>query len=734
MNWAWLLVAIVYGAAVGLARRAGADLPRRVALLFLLLVFAFLWRPLTQPVIIVPADVLKLLPPWSEMRPPGRPPVTKYDVSNLNLHDVPMQIVPWMHQVRESWRAGEVPLWNAAAGCGYPLLANGQSTPFSPFHLVTLVLPLGYAVTAEAALKLLLALVLTYLFCRRRYSPLASTIAAIAYGFSTWMVTWLQFPIATAAAFLPGVLLAVEGLVRGPRPLALGSRPSAPQTAFPVAVAIFSLTVLSSHPETIFNIGLIAAAHGLWIANLRGLLRVAGASLLAACITAPVLVPFAEAVIRSQRFAEVRVNSEAMPPFSDRASAALLLQPRFFGHLPIERPWGPTTLESICGFAGVLALSSIVAATVFIVRRRRWRDRETFYVLGAIVCFGIVLGWPGITEAFHVISGLAPAMRMRLGICWFASILIAAVVDWTRREGAAPLLIGATVVAGTMLWLLRSTPFPSDSHRATALLSLLPSVAVLAAIALTAFRRREALVVAGALTLVELWVTMAYWNPVLPARELHPRTPLIAKLESLRGLNRIAGLGGQMYPNVGAFWGLEDVRVHDPMAYGRYVELLATNAGWNPEDYYAKWNDASPPLLDRLNVKFIVSDRALTGHPLVYEGRDGWIYENRGARPRFYSDAAEVRIVGASVGAYRLRIRAKQHALIASSVTNFPGWTAGDFRIFDADGPFVAFMVPPGDHDVEVRYRPRSFYGALIPAALATGFVLWRTRRARRLR
>jgi hypothetical protein len=703
MNLAWLLVSVVYVIAVALARRAGADLPKRVAALFFVLVFGFLWRPLTQDVVIVPGDVLKLLPPWSEVRAPNRPPLTKYEVSNLNLHDVPMQIVPWMHQVRESWRRGEIPLWNPSAGCGYPLMANGQSTPFSPFVLLTLPLPLGYAMTAQAALKLLLALVLTYLFCRLRYSPLASVLAAIAYGFSTWMLTWLQFPIATAAAFLPGVLLAIEGLMRGV---------AAPK--FGAAALLFAFCVLSGHPETVFNVGLIAAAHGLWIANLRGLLRVLAASVLAACITAPFLVPFYEAVTRSQRFAEMSAPRDIAPPFSDRMSAALLLQPRFFGELPIERPWGPTTLESICGFAGVLALASIVAA-VFIIRR--WRSIETLYVLGAVLCFGIVLGWPGITEGFHAIGGLAPPMRMRLGICWFASILIAPVIDHKRRE---PLLLGALAVAATMFWLMRTTPFPTESHRASALLSLLPSLAVLAAIALAAFRR-EMLVVAGALTFVELAFAMANWNPILPTRALNPRTPLVAQLERLRGPYRMVGLGGQMYPNVGALWGLEDVRVHDPMAFGRYVDYLAKNVGWNPADYYAKWNDADTPLLARLNVKWIV-------------GEDGSIRENANVRERFFSDAADVKIVRASDDEYQLRIRAKRHALIASSIASYPGWTAGEFRVIDNDGPFIAFMVPPGEHDVTVAYRPRSFSWSLIPSALATAFVLWRMLRARRLR
>ena len=716
LNLSWLLVLALYALAVFALRRGGGLLPRRVAALFLLLVFAFLWRPLTQQVVIVPADVLKLLPPWSELRAPGRPAVTKYDVSNLNLHDVPMQIVPWMHQVRESWRAGEIPLWNPAAGAGYPLMANGQSTPFSPFVLLTLPLPLGYAITAQAAMKLLLALVLTFLFCRRRYSILGSIVAAIAYGFSTWMLTWLQFPIATAAAFLPGVLIAIENLLEGKR--------------FVSSTLLFVVTVLSGHPETIFNIGLIAAAHGLWLARgVRGLARVAAASAIAALFCAPFLVPFAEAVTRSQRFAELSAPRDLTPPFSDRASATLLLQPRFFGELPIERPWGPTTLESICGFAGVFAIVAVIAAAIFIIRRRDWRAPETLYVLGAIVCLGIVLGWPVLTEAFHAIAGLAPAMRMRLGLVWFASILIAAVIDWTRRESAVPLLVGALSVSALMFWLLQTTPFPTRSHHATAVLSLLPSMLVLLALAL----HRRAFAVAGALTFVELWLAVATWNPILPARELHPSTPLIAALQRFPPPHRIVGLGGQLYPNVGAFWSFDDVRVHDPMAFDRYVGHLTARAGWNPADYYAKWNDPDSPLLDRLGVRYIVSDRGLPNRRLLYSGRDGFIYDNPTARPLFFSPLASLRVERASADAYRIRVKTSQHAIVQSAIAAFPGWRA-NVALFESDGPFLAFSVPPGEHVIDLAYRPRSFYWSLIATAVAIALLLAQTLRARRLR
>ncbi len=793
MTLTWLYVAALYALAVWLARRAKADLPRGVAVLFYALVLVFLWQPMTQDVSLVAADVIKLTPPWSEVRAPNRPPVTKYDVSNTNIHDVPMQIVPWMQQVRESWRALEVPLWNAAAGAGHPLLANGQSTPLSPLRLLTLPLPLHRAMTAECAMKLLLALVLTWLFCRTRYSPLASLLAAIAFGFSTWMITWLQFPIAAGAAFLPGVLLVIDRLMEGV------TRPR-----FLAATLMFTVTVLSSHPETVYHVALIAAAYGVWLGVVehgtrntehgtqgrmdsrsvfRRLGAIAGASGVAMLLTAPFLVPFAEAVLRSQRFTEMRgPRPTIVPPYSDFPSAVLLLQPRFFGELPVERPWGPTTLESVCGFAGILAIVATIAAAISLILRRRWRDRETLYVLGALFSVGVVLGWPVITEVFHALAGLAPTMRMRLGICWFASMLLAYVVDDAQRNTCLPLLIGTLVVAASMLALMGTTAFPTPSHRDTALLSLLPSLAVLAAVALFPLRRIT-LVLLAALTFCELSLALGRWNPVLLPRELYRPTPLIAAMQQLQAREtapfRILGTGGMLYPNVGAMYGLEDVRVHDPMADARYVDFLAGQVLWNSNDYYAKWNDTSTPVLDFLNVKYVLTTDALgdARYEQLYAGRDGRIYANRDVLPRFFpvrnvlvggdlrthtdwrytavvprlpraqrdaltapwtSDDATVSIARTAVDAYTLQIAAPRTTLIVSSIPNWPGWrtsavgeTLVPFPKVEVNGLFLGFVVPAGRHEVKVAYRPASFYASSAVAVLTLATLLALSRKRR---
>jgi hypothetical protein len=783
MNLTFLYVAALYAIGVWLVRRAGLELPRRIALLFYLLVLVYLWRPLTQDVTIIAGDVVRLAAPWSELHAPGRPPVSKFEVSNANLQDVTMQIAPWAHQVREAWRSFEVPLWNATAGGGYPLLANGQSTPLSPLRLVTLPLPFAYAYTAECALKLLIALVLTFLFCRRRSSVEGSVLAAIAFAFSTWMLIWLQFPIAGASALLPGVLLAIDLLLE-----------RVTRKRFVGAALMFAVTVLAGQPETVFQVGMFAGAYGLWVALIERrqvwpLLSIAGASLVAVVLASPFLVPFAEAALRSQRLADVRETPEMtvspLPPFD---SAVLLLQPRFFGQLPTERPWGAVYNESICGFAGVLAIVCAIAAPLYIVRGRRWRERETLYVLALVICTGVVLSWPVVAEVFHKVAGMAPSGRMRFGIVWFAALLVAPVIDWSRRESPVPLLIGTLAAAATMFGLLRGVDFPTRGHYDAAVYALFPSLAMLLAIVLDCCSRSYSFrmfprgtniqrlwlrpqhsktivssAILGVFLVLDLWLAASHWDPRLPSHALYPETLLISTLKQLHARDtapfRILGIGSQIYPNTSAMYGLDDVRVHDPMAFHSYEKFLQTMTGWEPRSYYEKWTDTDASVIDFLNAKYVITEPsrelATPRYEERYAGRDGRIYENRNVLPLFFGvrhvlpggelrshtdwrytaivsrlprryldelsqpwtgDDARVGIERKGVSKYTLRIHAPRTTLIVSSIANAPGWRAGGFPVVDVNGPFLGFVVPRGEHVVNVVYLPLSFF---IPAILA---------------
>ena len=770
-NATWILVAVLYALAVWLAQRGRVDLPWRVAALFYALVLVFLFRPMTQAAINVPADFIRILPPWDNGAPPRH-------LSNSMMNDLPMQIVPWAAQVRDAWRSLHFPLWNHLAGAGYPLLANGQSSALSPIRLLALPLPLGYSMTAEAAMKLLIALTFMYLLCRRRYAELPSAVGAIAFAFCTFNNTWLHFPLVTVAVWLPAALLAVD---------LLAERRSYARFVF--AVVVWAVMLFGGHPETVAHITLLSGLFALWvlcveagfsrpagIGRLKPAATLAAAIAVAAIIAAPFLAPFAETVTKSRRYQELQANPQLNTdvPWSDFPSMIVLFQPHFFGHLPNDKPWSTApAAESISGFAGALGVAAWFALLLRAVALRRFRERELFFVLASLFVLGVILNWPGVGSFFHFVFRLAANARLRLLLCFAIAMMTAAIVDITRRERPVWLLSGVGITGAGLLYLIMSTDFPTQAAVDTAMLAMLPSIVVLALAALLAlpprWRDAGAMVVATAIV-GELWANDAGWNPVLPVESMYPRTPLIERLLQLRGSSRIAGIGPALFPNTNAIFGFEDIRAHDPMANGRYLGTLRLLAGVNTDDYFAKWNNVDSRLLDYLNVKYVVGARNLDlkdteRYRLVYDGRDGRIYENRSVLPRFYparnivlefkgnffvrrlmeqKDFAQtavvkvlpvdsdqmrldllqprpltapeptVTVVEARPTDFRLRIHAPRHALIVSSQPWWPGWrvTVGGRRRAPqpVNGPFLGFTVPPGDWDVRVDYFPLTFY------------------------
>jgi uncharacterized membrane protein YfhO len=789
-NATWIYVAVLYALAIRLAR---PRVPWRVAGLFYILVLIFLFRPMTQATVNVPVDFIRTLPPWSGGR----------HLSNPFMNDLPMQIVPWAAQVRDAWRSLHFPLWNHLSGSGYPLLANGQSSALSPIRLLALPLPLGYAMTAEAAMKLLIALTFMYLLCRRRYAELPSAIGAIAFAFCTFNNTWLHFPLVTVGVWLPAALLAVDLLFE-----------QRTYARFVFAVVVWAVMLFGGHPETVAHVTLLSGLFALWLAfvertgSWRSIAMLASAIAVAALVAAPFLAPFAEAVTKSRRYQELQANPQLNTevPWSDFPSMVVLFQPHFFGHLPQDKPWSTApAAESISGFAGVLGVAAWLGLVLRAVALRRFRQREVFLVIAALFVLAVILDWPGVGSFFHFVFRLAANARLRLLFCFLAALMTAAIVDITIRERPVWILTGAGLAAAALLYLMMTTAFPTQAAVDIALLAMLPSLIVLAAVALLANVGRASArpdglkpvlhqAVIAVAVIYELWAADAGWNPVLPADEMYPKTPLIQKLQELRGtaLARVVGIGPALFPNTNAIFGLEDIRAHDPMSNGRYLGVLRLLAGVNTDDYFAKWNNLDSRLLDYLNVKYVIGARNLQMNDmqrfrLVYDGRDGRIFENADVLPRFYAarnivlefkgdyfvrrlmaqpdfartavvkvlpvdsdrmrldllaprplDAPEpsVTIVEARPTDFRLRIHAPRHALIVSSQPWWPGWRVTiNGRRREAqpvNGPFLGFTVPPGDWDVRVDYFPLTFYlGLVISMLTVIGLVAFGVLRGR---
>ena len=807
MNPTWLYVGALYGLAVWLARRAGVELRPRIAAFFYAIVLLFLFRPMTQAYVNLPVDIVDTLPPWSHQTIRPR-------MANSEMSDITLQIVPWAHQAREQWKSLRVPLWNEREGAGYPLLANGQSAPFSLLRLITLPLSLGNAFTAEAAFKLLIALTFTYLFCRRRkWGELPSAIGALSFAFCTFLHVWLHFPLVTVAAMLPAAFYAVDLLLE---------RPTYRRFAF--AVFVWVAMLFGGHPETVSHTTFLCGLYLVWVVLIEKhaerltwpfvrdrFAAVIGAVIVAALVALPSIAPLAEALPRSKRFQELKVQPNLIGYYSDLPSQVVLFQPNWFGHPPQERVRGTATSpESTTGFAGALAISAFFALLLRGIGEGRFREREFFFVIATFLILGIILAWPGVSTGFHALFKLAANARLRLFLCWLLSIQLAAVLEIIRRERAWHFLGGILATAGVMLYLMRNWWFPEPMDKDTAMISIVPSLIVLGLAALIPLlgewkrgRVRDVAMMLVAVAIVaELWTATAGWNPTFPAKRMFRSAPLLEKLAQLRDRHasnepfRVVGLGPVFFPNLAGIYGYEDIRAHDPMANGRYLGILRVRDNYDTSRYFAKFNDMSSRTLDFLNVQYVLGDvYNKTDDPeryeLLYDGKDGRIFENHDVLPRFYpvrnvdlefrrevfvkkllahndfrytalcgklkvdSDQerndllaprargtaeATMRIDRAEPTDFRLHVSAPRYTMIASSTPFWPGWkvvaNGKTLRNVEINGAFLGFVVPPGQSDVRIYYSPMSFKVG-VAMSLATLLILgafgagWRPRRRR---
>jgi hypothetical protein len=852
-NPTWFYVGVVYAAAVALARRAGVELPKRVAAFFYALVFVFMYQPLTQDVVNLPVDFLKTLPPWAY--------VSDAKAVNPQMNDIALQIVPWAHQVRESWKSLTPPLWNHYSATGYPLLASAQSSALSPLRILGLPLSLGHAMTFEAAMKILIALTFMFLWCRRRgYSELASATGAVAFAFSTFLIVWLHFPIATTACLVPAVFYFID---------LLAERITYPR--FVGAAIVWTCMLFGGHPETVSHTFFMAALYVGWVVvverrvgsrrsavgsgeddgvarspllvaapddELRGHRQQATSNIaiattdetradsaastadrrpptadstkrpptadsflatltlaiaVAGLLATPLLGPFAEAVTKSKRYQDLKANPiEAEVPFSDWASAKLLVQPQFFGELPYEG-WGPAHAESISGFAGTLGLAAWFALLAHVIRRRAWRSPEAFFVIATLFVVAIILSWPGVREVFHLFFQLAANARMRLFLVLLLAVQSAAAIDLLRRDRKS-LLIGVGCAGALMILTYATTHLEVAYHDEVALQSLLPGfgILLLAMIAALVYRRHvPALLLLAAVT-GELFETGRDWNPIVSNEWMYPKTPLLRALDEAAAETkepfRIVANGPAFFPNVSAVYGYEDIRAHDPMANGRYIGLLSLIIDYDAANYFAEWNEWERRLVDYLNVRYVLTTPGGTLPPrfmLRYEGPDGRLFENTEVLPRFFAarnvilefrdepffrqlkqtegwahtaflenltieaepqrddffkprpeDApmATTAIRSATPTDYHLHIKAPRWTLIVSSVPWWPGWkverNGARIEPVRVNGGFLGFSVPPGELDVRVWYDPWSFrLSAIVALVTLAALVAYGLRR-----
>jgi hypothetical protein len=746
------MTALVYalGAALigALMRRWRPDLAWRTVLAYGLVVAAYFGAPLFTGAHQVPMDIPYHLLPWKEVAPQSGPP------RNQLLTDIVWQMLPFRTLVRERLIHFEAPLWTNDLGTGQPLLGDAQSAPFAPLHLLALPLTAAKAMTVAVAWQMLLAMLCMHALLHRLGAGTAGRVlAALAFSWSTFAIAWAYHPGGMAAAWLPGLLLALLLTAAG-----------APG-GFGGLVAFAAGMALSGHPETLAQCSLAAVivavvltagiTPGGRLAFWRRFVLAAG---LAACLCAPVLLPLAAAIPESQRAAAVRVSPFQQQPiaFSPR-SLITALQPDYYGN-PRDHVWEappkpPSNFNESCtGYAGLLCLGLALAGSLLGGRRCVW------IMAGGIAALAIALRVPVLHEVYYRLPVIGQGSTGRLTMFWVTAVAIVSGLTlelWEKSKGrrwvatAALLLVTAGFAA--------LPPPPAIWEQAAWIAGLAGAAAALAGLHLPPLRRWFPWLVVGGAGL-ELLVLMGRYQPVVPAElDLAP-PPVVRFLQAQRALDptgRVAAAGWNLVPNLSALYGLWDARSDDPMRPADVTRLFAGRLmglrGWPPQQLTLAPGRLDQRFLNYLGVRHFLAphDEAMPEPwQKEFEGIGGVVWGNPQALPLFtfprrlrrlpdrdaaleaaltserlrtvaiLCDAAadtadqqgEVRGIHALANGFDLEVSSPTGGVVASSVSFATGWrgTANGKRasVVEVNAGFLGVQVPAGTHRVELRYRP----------------------------
>jgi len=122
--------------------------------------------------------------------------------------DLGLMFYPMRFSLAESFRAGELPLWDRRIGMGFPMMANFQSGAFYVPNLLFLLLPFFSAIRAIFIFHYLVAAIGAYLLCRRwRYPSYLAVVGALLFTLGGTMVSLSNLlNHFQAAVWLPWVL------------------------------------------------------------------------------------------------------------------------------------------------------------------------------------------------------------------------------------------------------------------------------------------------------------------------------------------------------------------------------------------------------------------------------------------------------------------------------------------------------------------------------------------------
>ncbi|MFT6362941.1 MAG: hypothetical protein ACJAZ8_001351 [Planctomycetota bacterium] len=274
---------------------------------------------------------------------------------NQGLSDQSNALYPFYRWVSRSWIEGDAPTWNPLIYVGAPALGNPQTGVLDPQVLLLVFFDwiggqraFDWAFSLLGFLRFFAAGLGAYFLGRRLgLGTLGAGLAGLTFGFSGYLVLWLNSPLGHVPPLFPWLLFFLEGLrTTGPGQASAWPR----RRAFLGASLCMALAIYAGHPETSFFVGFGAGlwALAIWLRERRAGYLGLGSLALGSLLAAPVLVPFYKYLMVSSahEIRSVAVNDLSVD-FAAVAMCGFFLVVLFFVQrlLTSKPPGDPATEE-----------------------------------------------------------------------------------------------------------------------------------------------------------------------------------------------------------------------------------------------------------------------------------------------------------------------------------------------------------------------------------------------------
>lgn len=584
--------------------------------------------------------------------------------------DVIRQLYPYRVLSWDLLKKGEVPLWNPYNFSGAPLLADFQSEAVYPLNFPLLFFNQKLAWTILVLLQPLLAVLFTYLYSRRiGISSTASLLSSISYGFSYFMIVWLEFNnIGNIILWLPLVLLSIEHLFEK-----LNFRWS--------VVLVFSLysALSAGHPQIfgyfLFFTILYSIFRSINLKNKISLAYVLFLQVLSLGVSAILLIPGIELLKEAAR------SPYPHQYFVDKVllhwwHLAMTFVPDFFGNPATRNYFLPDSYIGKVTSVGLVPIFFIA----YIFFRKRTYFTNFFLITAGVVLLLITANPLSVTlYKFNIpfVSSSAPNLSTFI-LSFSLSVLAGIGLDLFLKEKVSirktlfrliPIvLIFAALWIG--LIILKNSNFVTSQNVSVSARNLIYSTVIFAAASLVFILRtflkdftKLFLILLILLQIFDLFKTFHKFNPFVPYALVFPDAPILSWLSKNSGLDRFWGFGsGRIEANYATQYRIFSPDGLDPLYPRRYGEFIQSASSGKIVTKFTREtrsdavvtqgndinefveNKARLKVLDSLSVKYLLfredgSDTFQFSKDRFKEvyRENGWIIlENLKAAPRAY--------------------------------------------------------------------------------------------------